>query len=255
MARGVRRPRAARGGAGGPPVPLGHAGRGDPPHRRTVGQRQPRGLPGRAGPRGRAAPERRPPAPVPGGHRRRRAEPDRLRSPQRRGGPDRGGRPARRPPARRGPAARGGAAARGREQRDDPLGHRAAARRGRRRDHGPGRRHRPGHAPGRCAAAVGDGPRARDHLQPARLPGGLGPCTRGARRHRRTAPAAGRVRAAGAGDGPGRGPRGARGARTGPVPALHGARPDRRHGGPLARLAEGPPRGRRDAARSTTSSM
>ena len=46
----------------------------------------------------------------------------------------------------------------------------------------------------------------------------------------------------------------ARGARPGPVPALHGPRPDRRDRGPLARLAAGAASRPPGCARSTTSS-
>ena len=57
----------------------------------------------------------------------------------------------------------------------------------RRRDHGAARRHRPRDPAGGGAAPLRDGPGAGDHLQPARLPGGVGRGPRDPRGHRRAA--------------------------------------------------------------------
>ena len=78
-----------------------------------------RAVRGRQGARGRPPPRRRPAQRVPGRHRRRRAQPDRVRRAQRRRRPDGGGGQARRGHARR-HQAQGGQAPRPGVQRDDP---------------------------------------------------------------------------------------------------------------------------------------
>ena len=120
---------------------------------------------------------------------RRRAVADRLRRAQRRGGPDRRGRAARRRDARR-HAAEGGQAARPGVQRDDPGRGRGRHRHRPRRDHGPRRRARRRHAAGRRPADRHRRARARDHAEPARLPERLRRRARGPRRDRRAAGAA-----------------------------------------------------------------
>ena len=173
----------------------------------------------------------------------------RLRRPQRRRGPDRGGRAARRAAAGRRPAADGREAARGGEPGDDPVGDRAGAGRGRRRDHGAARRHRPRARPSpRCCPC-------RETVLELEITSNRPDClavwgvarevhavTGAAAARRSTSPSLrSRVRVRSS-DHASLADR-----RPGPVPALHGARPDRRHRGPVAGLAAAPPRGRRHA--------
>ena len=108
-----------------------------------------------------------------------------------------------------------------------------------------------GPAPGTPLAEVlpisRDGARAGGHLQPAGLPVGAGRGPRGARRHRRRAGAARRVRPARRGRGPCRGPGDAGDPGPRPLPALHGPRAHRRRRRAVAGLDAQPPRGRGDA--------
>ena len=173
----------------------------------------------------RAASGRRPPHRLHGGHRRERAEHDRVRRAQRGGRPDRGGGAPR---ARSCPTARssGKAKLRGVEsQRDDPGRGRGRDRRGPPGDHGARRRPAGGRAALRAPADHRRGARARDHAEPARRDGRV---RRGPRRARRDGRAARR--------GPDRarrraerrrlrrGPRERRDRRPRDLPALHRAR-------------------------------
>ena len=97
------------------------------------------------------------------------AQPDRLRRAQRRDRPDGRDRPARRRDARR-DEAEDRQAARSALARDDPRRGRDRDRLRPRRDHGARRRVGAGHAARRGAPDRRRGARARDHLQPPRLP-------------------------------------------------------------------------------------
>ena len=122
-----------------------------------------------------------------GRRRRRRRRADRLRRAERRRGPDRRGRAAGRGDARR-HEAQEGQAARRRVRRDDPG-------RGRARRSAPTTpgswcsttRSRPGTPLADVLPIADRRARARDHAQPARLPGRLRRRARGPRRHRRAA--------------------------------------------------------------------